>query len=240
MFKQICIIPFYNEEHRINHLAFLNTFSNNRCYFILVNDGSTDNTFEILNSFSKTFDNVEVLNNGSNLGKAESIRLAVNFANIKYQPQYVGFFDSDFATPFSEFLRLLDIANQYNLDLVFGSRVKLLGNNIIRNKYRHVFSRIVVTIINILFNLNIYDTQCGCKIFSHKITEKIFYNKFITKWLFDIELFIRYFNLSNTGLIKEVNLSEWKEIPGSKLKFKDFIYVPVEIFRIWFKYKFKI
>ena len=236
MTKQFCIIPFYNEEHRINHADFLNIFNHKNIYFILVNDGSADNTLEILNTFSNSFENVEVVNNHTNLGKAESIRIAVNYINRKYQPLYVGFFDSDFATPFSEFLRLLEIANKYSLDIVFGSRVKLLGNNITRNKYRHVFSRIVVTIINILFNLNIYDTQCGCKIYNSSITKIIFKEKFKTKWLFDIELFIRFFKLSNTGMIKEINLSEWKEIPGSKLKFKDFIFVPVEIFRIWFYY----
>lgn len=236
MINQICIIPFYNEESRIDQTAFEKTFSNNNFHFILVNDGSVDNTLKLLISFSNSFDNVEVFNSNYNLGKAECIRAAVNYVNIKYKPLYIGFFDSDFATPFYEFIRLSEIAHQSNLDLVFGSRVKLLGNNIKRNKYRHIFSRIVVTIINILFNLNIYDTQCGCKIFKFEIAKNLFKDKFNTKWLFDIELFIRYFEFSKPGLIKEINLVEWKEIAGSKIKVKDFINVPIEIFRIWISY----
>ena len=146
-------MPFYNEEKRIIHSLFFDAFSNNSIHFILVNDGSSDSTYEILKYYSDHFDNVNVLNNLHNLGKAESIRKAVIYALDKYETKYIGFFDSDFATPFFEYLRLSEIAVTNKLDIVFASRVKLFGNNISRNIYRHYFSRVIVTIINYLFKI---------------------------------------------------------------------------------------
>jgi dolichyl-phosphate beta-glucosyltransferase len=236
MKNNICIIPFYNEANRINYFSFQSAFTNKSFFFLLVNDGSSDSTLEILTEFAEKYDNVEVVNIKKNCGKGESIRKAVNYSLKNYYASYVGFFDSDFATPFSEYLRLSDIAFKNNFDLVFGARVKLFGSKIFRNQYRHYFSRIIVTIINSIFNLNIYDTQCGCKIYSRNISNVLFKNKFKSKWLFDIELFIRYFKTFDSDSAKEICLNEWKEIPGSKLKAKDFILIPFEIIKLWYFY----
>ncbi len=40
---------------------------------------------------------------------------------------YIGFLDADFATPFEEFKRLLEIVETEDYDIIFGSRVKLKG-----------------------------------------------------------------------------------------------------------------
>ena len=234
-----CLIPFFNEEKRIDIQNYSKLFNENKdINFLLIDDGSEDNTYKLLKNLSLNNKNVIINKNKINIGKAETIRngfLQLSLKNF----DYVGFFDCDFATPFSEFLRIKDIAISNNLQLVFASRVKLLGNKIQRNKYRHFFSRIVITIINVIFKLNIYDTQCGCKIFSKEIIDQLFNKKFETKWLFDVEIFIRYFKFINTELIKEVPINEWKEIQGSKLKIKDFILVPVNITKLIYVYLFK-
>ena len=87
---------------------------------------------------------------------------------------YIGFLDADFATPFEEFKRLLEIVETEDYDIIFGSRVKLKGWQIERNPIRHWFSSIVLTIIDTLFKLDIYDTQCVCKIFKREIIQLCF------------------------------------------------------------------
>ena len=74
--KNLCvIIPCFNEENRIQKnlfIKFLNDYPRNRIVFI--NDGSNDNTFTILNYLkTKKSDQVIILNNKKNLGKAESV-----------------------------------------------------------------------------------------------------------------------------------------------------------------------
>lgn len=237
--KVYCLIPFYNEEKRIKIEKYIEIFNENKSIiFFLIDDGSDDNTHEILKVLALNRNNVILKRNKYNLGKAETIR--IGFLELSLENyQYVGFFDSDLSTPFNEFLRIKEIAIINNLQLVFASRIKLLGNKIQRNRFRHFFSRIVLTIINLIFKLNIYDTQCGCKIFSKEIVDQLFKKKFETKWLFDIEIFIRFFNYINTNLIKEVPINEWKEIKGSKIKYIDFILVPFNILKITYVYKFK-
>ena len=85
-----------------------------------------------------------------------------------------------------------------------------------------------------------YDTQCGIKLFERKLALQLFARPFVSKWLFDIEIFIR--TMEQTGMVdytqnvKEVPLHEWREVAGSKLKLTDFIKAPIEIFRIYKAY----
>jgi dolichyl-phosphate beta-glucosyltransferase len=237
--KNLCIIPFYNEANRIDRLKFDNIFHQfSYIDFLLINDGSIDTTQSILLTFEHKFKNVSVVNNNINQGKGESIRNGFLKA-LESKYQYVGFLDSDFATPFSEFDRLLNYAANNQVDVIFGSRILLLGSNIRRNTLRHYLSRIIVTFINIVFSLKIYDTQCGCKIFNLSIVEKISQEKYISKWLFDVEIFIKIKKIKSTYKIIEMPLKEWNEIRGSKIKFIDFIKIPIDIIKIIYIYKIR-
>ena len=55
--------------------------------------------------------------------------------------------------------------------------------------------------------IKIYDTQCGAKIFSKKVCEKIFVEKFISQWLFDVELFARLISLYGIEKTIEIKVS---------------------------------
>ena len=77
-----------------------------------------------------------------------------------------------------------------------------------------------------ILNLPVYDTQCGAKIFSRKICDDIFYEQFISPWLFDVELFARL-------------LSKWVDIDGSKVKPIYFLKAPFELLKIVRHYKLR-
>ncbi len=232
-------MPFYNEESRINLALFSDIIRRNSGVdFWLLNDGSTDGTLLLLSSLDSEFENVYVLNKEVNVGKAEVIRSGViHCVESGKGYEIIGFLDSDFATPFGEFDRLRELMEAGGYDMVWGSRVKLKGWKIERNAVRHWFSRIVLTIVNELFGLEIYDTQCGCKLYKREVAAELFAKRFVTKWLFDIEVFIRYKRWSQVERMFEEPLHQWTEIKGSKIKVKDFLMVPWNIARLWWHYK---
>ena len=71
------------------------------------------------------------------------------------------------------------------------------------------------------------DTQCGAKIFHKDVIEIAFNDKFLTKWLFDVEIFIRirkHFGLDRAKqILCEKPLKRWIHADGSKLSMKDSI-----------------
>ncbi len=231
-----CLIPCYNESQRLDVDLYRQIVLNNPLIdFYLLNDGSSDNTIDVLKRVSEGNDNVVVKDFRPNRGKAGVIQSGMmELSDSKYD--YVGFLDADFATPFEEFKRLTEIVENEGYDVIFGSRVKLKGWQIVRNPIRHWFSRIILTVIDTLFKLEIYDTQCGCKIFKREIITVCFKENFVTKWLFDIEVFIRYLRKTSAPNIKEIPLYRWKEIKGSKLKIGDFLQVPLNILQLYSRY----
>ncbi|QNM87048.1 glycosyltransferase [Polaribacter pectinis] len=243
MMKTCIIIPCYNEEKRLPTKTFLKFIQNKDIHFCFVNDGSSDNTIDVLNSIKiKEPDKVLVINNNKNVGKAEAIREAVlELYNLKLY-DYIGFFDADLATPLFEIenLRNYFIIND-SLILVMGSRIKRMGANVNRKFHRFLFGRIFATIISAnVLKLPVYDTQCGAKLFSTKIPVAVFNDKFITKWLFDVELIIRIKKLFGNDIIEKIveyPLLEWVEKGESKVKFTDFLNTPKEILKIKRKYK---
>lgn len=229
-----CLVPCYNEFTRLDICSFTSAAqSNPDIDFYFLNDGSTDNTLIAFECMKQSHANIFYFDYTVNHGKAEVIRKSMmNLSDESYS--HIGFLDADLATPISEYLRLLEVAkNQVELDIIIASRVKLKGKNIKRNATRHWFSRIVLTVIDSIFRLEIYDTQCGCKIFKTEHLGLIFDRPFVTKWLFDIEILIRYTRVLSDTNILEMPLQEWTEVKGSKIKFIDFFLVPWNIFQLY-------
>jgi dolichyl-phosphate beta-glucosyltransferase len=232
--KVTIIIPFYNEEKRIVLESFHQIFKNTSQYdFILVDDGSTDNTNTILGEFKNKFPNLTILKLDKNIGKAEAIRTAVlSISNT----DFIAYYDADLATPFSELDKLIQFSIQNpNYKMIMGARIKLIGNGVKRSLKRHYFGRIFATIVSqFVLKVAVYDTQCGAKVIDYQIAKQIFEKPFISKWLFDVELLKRLQRINNLReVVKEIPLEKWTEIGNSKIKFTDFLKLPLELFQIY-------
>ena len=221
MLKTAIIIPCYNEEERIQKNKILELVSRKEITVYLTNDGSSDATLEVLTSIAQeNVNQIKVINFEKNEGKASAIYKAIHLVRNQNQFDYIGYFDADFSTPVTEMLRMLDFNVTNPVLFIFGSRVKLLNSVIKRKIYRHIIGRVIITVINWKFKLAIYDTQCGAKLFSNEIIEKVFNKPFYTSWLFDVEIFIRLKNLNLLLEGYEFPLKEWRDVEGSKLGFK--------------------
>lgn len=236
MSNTLLIIPFYNEADRILLDKFESIFAQyKQIDFLLIDDGSRDKTLSMLCQLAKDKPHVFVKENKQNLGKAETIRKGIlNFELIPYD--YLGYLDADLATPVSELVKLLRyIKKNSQYKIVMGSRVKLLGNAVKRSLTRHYLGRIFATIVSqLILKIPVYDTQCGAKIIEKNLAEELFKEPFLTKWLFDVELLLRFKKRDGdfAQKIREIPLEEWTEKGNTKIKVFDFLAVPFQLIKL--------
>lgn len=236
---EIClIIPCYNEGTRLDIQEIKNFLaSSSEVHLLFVNDGSKDKTLSILKTLSDEHREVDYLDLEKNGGKAEAVRRGFLHARSIKSFDYFGFWDADLATPFSEmnnFKRVLKISS---FDVVMGSRILRLGGKVDRVWYRHLLGRLFATFASISLGLPVYDTQCGAKFFKSNLVEELFLEKFISYWIFDVELLFRYKKLVEKSSIYELPLDKWVDVAGSKLSPLDFLKAPMELLKIYKKYK---
>jgi len=238
------IIPCYNEASRLNSKAFVDFILTNDDYHLcFVNDGSKDNTLQILNSLQSTCPSkITVLDSKLNEGKATAVRSGANFLYNKEDINYIGFIDADLSTDFEDFDRLVQsLKSNKELKMIYGSRRK--GGNIERSFFRGFLSKIIKSIIYLILGLPIEDTQCGAKVFRRDLIPVAFEQSFLTRWLFDVEIFIRIKNIYGQEIMevtREQALERWVHVDDSKLGVKDSLLIPYRLLTIWLAYNLNV
>lgn len=221
------VIPCYNEAERLLSDEFKNFVHKNLGFHLcFVNDGSKDNTLEVLQELRKgNEDHISIYDCEKNGGKAEAVRLGMLHLANQSQFDYIGFLDADLSTNFDDFQDLVATISTSNYKIVSGSRMTRMGADIAKESARAIISKTINLIIRKTLGMEINDTQCGAKIMTKEIVEKTFQKKFLTKWLFDVEIFMRmkkvYGSDEAKKLICEKPLNRWVHVDGSKLSFKD-------------------
>ncbi len=244
LLPKTCItIPCYNEANRLPFSELVEDFSrSNWMYLCFVDDGSTDNTLDLLGVIKKQFpDRVLIIRWAQNRGKAEAVRTGILSSLQTFSPEFVGFLDADLATPLAEVERFLEIAGRFTaINMFSGCRFKRLGADIDRFWWRHYLGRIFATAASISLGLPVYDTQCGAKVFRSEEAAYLFREPFSSRWFFDVEIFarmIRRWGKSQAAKqIMEVPLEKWKDRSGSKVKFRTYLLGFVDLLKIHFLY----
>jgi dolichyl-phosphate beta-glucosyltransferase len=238
--SKICVvIPCYNEYNRLKEDSFLDFIRSNGVDFdlLFVNDGSTDQTLQKLEAISKQNPaSIFSLNLEKNGGKAEAVRQGFLYANTQSNYWAIAYFDADLATPLAELIVLKKILNENaSVKMVLCSRIKRLGAFIDRKRKRHILGRVFSTFASIILKLPIYDTQCGAKIIHSSVIDEVFKEKFITNWLFDIEIIARLRNKYPEKILDimiEYPITRWEDVSGSKLKMQHMLKVPLDLLKI--------
>lgn len=239
------VIPCYNEEKAISSIEYFRFLTEHQDASIcFVNDGSTDNTLEVLKKLQQQFPaQIKLLPLSKNSGKAEAVRQGILYCLTNYNFKYIGYLDADLATTLEEFM-LIKNQLQHEIVFCFGSRIRKIGSTINRENSRFLIGRVIATFISNILDLKVYDTQCGCKVFTKEIAKLLFQKEFISKWLFDVELFfrmIRHFG-KETALQKmnEIPLKSWIEKGNSKVKPSYFFKLWVDLYTIKRVYRDKV
>ena len=210
------IVPAYNEAERLGAtLAELGRFaaaSPRPVELVLVDDGSSDRTFELLTSFSRSqgTERAVVLRHDPNRGKGFAVRRGM----LAARGDYLLFSDADLSTPLSEAETLLAAA-EAGAEVVIGSRA-LPGSRIVRSQplVRTLGGKALNLCIQALAVPGIHDSQCGFKLFSRRAARNIFARATIDRFSFDVE--VLYLARKLGYRVEEVPIL-WADVAGSKV-----------------------
>lgn len=239
------VIPCYNEEKRLLSKEFLNFIEKHSGYHLcFVNDGSKDNTLEVLKNLQKNReDYITVYDCAKNGGKAEAVRQGMLHMAKHEDLDYIGFLDADLSTDLSDFDDLVSTIENSNYKIVSGSRISRMGADITKESARKVISLSINYIIRKILSMDFKDTQCGAKIFHKDVIEISFKEKFVTQWIFDVEIFKRitqHFGLEKAKqILCEKPLKRWIHADGSKLSMKDSFKIIFQLGQIAWMYRNK-
>lgn len=237
------VIPCYNEEDRLLSKEFLDFIDSNLGYHLcFVNDGSKDKTLEVLHKLREGRDDfISVYNCEVNGGKGEAVRQGMLHLIQDKQLDYIGYLDADLSTDFKDFDDLVKTIDGSDFKIVSGSRISRMGADITKESARKIISMTINLIIRTILGMDFKDTQCGAKIIHRDLVEKVFKDKFITRWLFDVEIFKRMGNLYGKKeaikMICEQPLKRWIHADGSKLSMKDSFKIVGQLFQIAWYYR---
>jgi dolichyl-phosphate beta-glucosyltransferase len=165
---------------------------------------------------------------------------------FELSPALVGYLDADLATPLSELAGLRGcFDDSAEVLAVLGSRVGLLGRNVVRSHQRHYLGRVFASVASLALGITIYDTQCGAKLFRNtSAIRQAFAAPFETRWTFDVELIARLGALADAGVIPalprsaaEYPLHSWQDVSGSKLGLKAAVGAGFDLAKLWVRYR---
>jgi len=228
------IIPLYNEQRFINDLikkvAKADVLGLEK-EIIIVNDGSTDKSRNIMTEQRKNYPNIKLVHLTRNQGKGKAVKegikrasgqlILIQDADLEYDPQNY----KQLIKPFED-----------NELAVYGSRT--LGIKVYKNNYSSLIyylgGRVLTWYINMLFGLNLTDQPTGYKIIESSLFKRITANSSRNDFSFEVEISAL---LSGFGVkIKEVPIiyKPRSKQDGKKIKFSDFF----KAVYVGFYYKF--
>ena len=182
------VIPAYNESARIEDTLERVVLCVSRrewdAEILVVDDGSTDDTPEIVEKWARKYSCVHLIRNPGNRGKGFSVRNGL----LQAAGHIVMFTDADLSAPIEEAERLF-AALGAGADVAIGSRWLDKQRQIVHQPlYRRFFGRCFNWLTRKVMGLPYKDTQCGFKAFRREAAQTIFRLQTIERWGFDPEI----------------------------------------------------
>jgi glycosyltransferase involved in cell wall biosynthesis len=211
------VIPAYNERLRIIATLDAVVACVRRQHWdaevIVVNDGSTDETADLVRDFARNAPEVRLMENPSNRGKGYSVRNGL----VHAQGNIVMFTDADLSAPIDEADRLFAAIEQDGADIAIGSRWLATSRQTHRQPlYRQFFGRCFNALTRMVMRLPYADTQCGFKAFTRDAAQTVFQLQTIERWGFDPE--ILFIARKRRFKVKEVPVS-WAHDARSRISY---------------------
>ena len=228
------VVPAYNEQFRItSFMKNLLNFSkkNLKSYeIIIVDDGSTDDTYQIVKDLIIDYENTKIITYSENKGKGYAVFQGI----LNSVGEFVLFIDADGSTPPEEINNMVKIYRKYGYDAIIGTRIDETSS--IENPQpisRKVLSLIFNLYSNILFHLKINDLLCGFKGFKKEVAMRIFQNLQSFRWEFDVEILYKIKKLGYS--LYQIPI-KWKHEEGSKMKKFDPFFIFLNLFKLRLKF----
>ncbi len=225
------VLPAFNEEKRIKYtISKLRSFLKLKKFnyeIIAVDDGSTDNTINVLKDISNSDLRIITITRS---GKGAAVKTGMLAANY----EYIFFMDSDLSTDEQEILKFINIfKKEKDVEVIIGSRYLPEKLTIIQPPFRNMVGKTFSFLKSQLLGLNYCDSQCGFKAFRKEAAQKIFSKVTINGFSFDVE--VLYIAELNKIKVKEVGV-EWRHKPGGHVNIMiDSIPMIFDLFKIYLK-----
>ncbi len=227
------IIPAFNEEHRIT-----STLERVQAYVmkhhpdgevLVVDDGSRDQTCQVVEMYSARFPELRLLALPENRGKGHAVKKGIEASTGKV----VLFMDADLSTPIEELDAMLHLLEEH--DVVIGSRY-LEGSRVEKRQPRHRIwlSRLGNTVITLFLLDGVRDTQCGFKLFRGDVARTMVRFQRIHRFGFDMELLVILRSLGYRLVEAPVSWvnstdSRLRPIKDALITFKDLIRIKLNV-----------
>lgn len=209
------IVPAYNEGKRLPPtLERLHAFLSKqplRYEIVVVDDGSKDNTCEVVESSKASIANLRLVKQVPNKGKGAAVRLGM----LEARGQIRVMCDADCSMPPEQLPSLLAPITACKADIAIGSRyVEGSKTDVKQPFYRVLWSRLANKVIQRSLVPGVKDTQCGFKAFTAEAARDLFSVAKINGWAFDLEILAlakrRGFAIAEIGV-------EWKDDRGTRI-----------------------
>jgi glycosyltransferase involved in cell wall biosynthesis len=180
------IIPAFNEAARIaptleRVLAYLDSHEISDAEVLVIDDGSTDSTADVVRKWHARDARVRLFGYGENQGKGCAVRLGLGAARL----EWVLMTDADLSTPITELAALQAAA----VDGAIGSRAlnrKLVGRH--QPIWREYAGRGFNTLMHLTTGLDYADTQCGFKLLRREAAHALAERMTLDGFGFDVEM----------------------------------------------------
>ncbi len=224
------VVPAYNEQNRLpKTLREIEKYLKTQSYdweIVVVNDGSKDNTSQVVKELLSEIENLRLVDNKENHGKGYVVKQGMLEAKGKYRV----FTDADNSTSIDQVEKMWPEFEK-GYDIIIGSRdikgaVLSVPQTWLRRRIGDIFNLLVQITCGLW---GIWDTQCGFKGFTEKATEDIFPKCRIDRFAFDPEILVIAKKMGYK--IKEIPVT-WINDPESKVKLKSMIKMAVDLLKI--------
>ena len=210
------VIPAYNEERRLpptldRLLAYLRSEGFSDWELLVVDDGSRDQTAEVVNRYAAAEPRIHLLENPGNRGKGYAVRNGM----LKASKDWVLITDADLSAPIEELSRLTDAVHAQNAAVAIGSRA--IDRSLVtvhQAPFREWSGRFFNLVMRLVTGLPFRDTQCGFKLFRRDAAEAIFKRQRIDGFGFDVEDLL----IARVQGFKAIEVGvRWANVEGTKV-----------------------
>jgi glycosyltransferase involved in cell wall biosynthesis len=222
------IIPFFNEEKFIEQSLDRVLKSNIADKILLIDDGSTDSSYEIVNEYIKTISFAKILKNKKNLGKGNALNIARRYINTSH----VVIHDADLEYNPEDILKMIKKSRLSPNSLILGTRFK--GSELRANQYKRTYyaNKLMSFLFSFIHNFRISDIA-SC----YKLMPSNFFNNLNIRensFAIEVEILAKFLKYNKSIIEVPISYKGRSYEEGKKIKSIDGFRYIVKTF----KYKF--